>query len=331
MGGDGGTIPTRRDIMTTTYKERGKQDREYEVNALWTFCSISGNQLKKPIVSCELGRLYNKDALLQFLLDRGKQPEDTQRRLQHIRKLKDVKELQLSKNPSHRIDKNGTTHGAEYHCPISTLEMNGRHKFGFILQTGTVLSERAIKQLAKSSGDGTIIDPHNDQRYALDSIIYINIGFTLEDEAEFEQMKKSMKKRRESKKLERAQKRSAGGAGVEETVETSKKKKKSIIVPQKVETNTINSKLNTITAASIKLGYEEFQSKKEKSETLSGLFTSHKSFIGDVDAETLNGRTKNLQTGKAQGIKGSRQRSEKTRELQEKLHLFRYKAGGLDN
>ena len=81
--------------------------------------------------------------------------------------MKDVVELQLSPNPSHRIgskiketifsgevsdfiliknfvlnrnrvDKSGKKHGAEYHCPISTLEMNGRHKFGFILQTGTV-------------------------------------------------------------------------------------------------------------------------------------------------------------------------------------------------
>ena len=54
-------------------------------------------------VSCELGRLYNKDAILHFLLDRGKQPEETQRRLAHIKRMKDVVELQLSPNPSHRI------------------------------------------------------------------------------------------------------------------------------------------------------------------------------------------------------------------------------------
>ena len=89
------------------------------------------------LVSCELGRLYNKDAILHFLLDRGKQPEETQRRLAHIKRMKDVVELKLSPNPSHRVDKSGKKHGAEYHCPISTLEMNGRHKFGFILQTGT--------------------------------------------------------------------------------------------------------------------------------------------------------------------------------------------------
>ena len=77
---------------------------------------------------------------------------------------------------------------------------------------------------------------------------------------------------------------------------------------QRVDTNTINSKLNTITSASIRQGRDEVKKQKvkfftyvkplkfpssnlfffvqEKSETLSSLFTSHKTFIGDVDAET---------------------------------------------
>ena len=41
-----------------------------------------------------------------------------------------------------------------------------------------------------------------------------------------------------------------------------KKKKRPLIVPQKVETNTINSKLNTITAASIQQGREAVKSQK---------------------------------------------------------------------
>ena len=176
------------------------------------------------------GRLYNKDSIIEFLLDRGKQTEETQRRLSHIKTLKHVKELKLSANPSFRVDKNGTYHGAEFHCPISSLEMNGRHKFGFILQTGTVsiefisfayvyityflgqvLSERAIKQLTKSSSDGKIIDPTNDQPYHVDDIIYINIGFDLETEKEFDEMKIKMKQRRDAKKLAKAKKRELEG------------------------------------------------------------------------------------------------------------------------
>lgn len=328
MGGDGGTCCKRRDIMTKTHQEKRKQDRDFTVNALWTFCAISGKQLKKPIVSCELGRLYNKDSIIEFLLDRGKQTEETQRRLSHIKTLKHVKELKLSANPSFRVDKNGTYHGAEFHCPISSLEMNGRHKFGFILQTGTVLSERAIKQLTKSSSDGKIIDPTNDQPYHVDDIIYINIGFDLETEKEFDEMKIKMKQRRDAKKLAKAKKRELEGEPPI-TEKIKRKKKTSIIVPQRVETNTINSKLNTITSSSIKHGRESVQKQKANSETLSSLFTSHDSFIGDVDAYSLNGRTANLQTGKAQLIKGGKHRTEDAKKLQEKLHLFRYKAGGL--
>jgi hypothetical protein len=98
-----------------------------------------------------------------------------QRRLKHIRGLKDVKELLLTMNPSHRTDGHGTKHGAEFHCPISNLEMNGRHKFGYIYNTGTVLSNRAIQQLVKSSIDSTIVDPNNEKPYSIKDVIYINL------------------------------------------------------------------------------------------------------------------------------------------------------------
>ena len=46
---------------------------------------------------------------------------------------------------------------------------------------------------------------------------------------------------------------------------------------------------------------------------------------------SLNGRTANLQTGRGHKIKGGFNRTDKVKELQEKLHTFRYKAGGLNN
>merc|ERR1711893_122655 len=47
---------------------------------------------------CELGRLYNKEKILQMLLDKDKPPP---RNAEHIKSLKDVKELQLTDNPSY--------------------------------------------------------------------------------------------------------------------------------------------------------------------------------------------------------------------------------------
>lgn len=318
MGGDGGTCCKARSIMTKTKKEKKKQDREYEVNAKWTFCSISGKSLTKPIVSCQLGKLYNKDAVIEFLLDRAKQSPETQRRLKHIKGLKDVVELRLTANPSHRVDAHGTQHGAKYHCPISTIEMNGRLKFGYILSTGMVLSDRAIQQLKE---ENMIIDPSNEKKYPLDDIVYIN----LEDEIDIEKQQAKMKMRKEAKKALKASKRpkTDGDNG-------PPKKKKSLIVPQRLEKSTINSKLNTITRTSIRDGEQSVKDQKKKSEILSGLFTSHDSFIGDLTAEALAGRTANMATAAIQNIKNG-VRTEISKETQKNLKYARYKAGGLNN
>merc|ERR1712227_496927 len=157
----------------------------------------------------------------------------------------------------------------------------------------------------------------------------MNIGFTKEDEGEFEDIKNNLRKRRELRKAAKAEKRKLDGVP-DDKAGAKKKTKRPLIVQQRVDNNTINSKLNTITAASIKQGREEVKKQKAHSDTLSSLFTSHKSFIGDVDAETLNGRTKNLQTGKVHKVKGAI-RDDKTKKIQHELHTFRYKAGGLDN
>ena len=39
----------------------------------------------------EIFLIFFSDALIEFLLDRAKQPEETQMRLKHIRGLKDIK------------------------------------------------------------------------------------------------------------------------------------------------------------------------------------------------------------------------------------------------
>ena len=49
----------------------------------------------------------------------------------------------------------------------------------------------------------------------MNDIIYMNIGFTLDDEKEFEEMKKKLRKRREAKKLAKAEKRKTDGVSDE--------------------------------------------------------------------------------------------------------------------
>ena len=101
MGCDGGSIPKRKEIVKNKRKDESV-DKQVYLTAKWHFCALSGLPLHKPIVSCQLGRLYNKDAILQYLIDRkvsNNQPGPSDRKSEsissHIKSLKDVTELEL--------------------------------------------------------------------------------------------------------------------------------------------------------------------------------------------------------------------------------------------
>jgi len=160
MGADGGTIPTRCELVTTRKKPEQK-DKESVRIYKWQYCNLTQQPLVKPIVACELGRLYNKEAIIEKLLENKAGSKDNGDKLlpeastDHIKSLKDVKELQLTDNPAFdRKTKEGSSVGGEgfldrkiapYICPVSGLEMSGRFKFVFDWSTGKVYSDRALK------------------------------------------------------------------------------------------------------------------------------------------------------------------------------------------
>jgi len=147
MGCDGGTIP-KRDELVRTKKKPEQKDKDSELSFRWRHCSITQQPLQRPIVACELGRLYSKVSVIEGLLDRSSLPELAS----HIKNLKDVKELNLTPNPAY---KEGAEKGdgyvdrqcAPHICPVIGLEMNGKFKFSFIWSCGCVMSERALKAI----------------------------------------------------------------------------------------------------------------------------------------------------------------------------------------
>lgn len=147
MGCDGGTIP-KRDELVRTKKKAEQKDKAAERSFLWRHCSITQTPLRVPVVACGLGRLYNKESVIMGILDRNSLPESAQ----HIKSLKDVKDLTLMENPTFE---NGVDKGdqyvdhqtAPYICPVIGLEMNGKFKFCFSWSCGCVVSERAMKQI----------------------------------------------------------------------------------------------------------------------------------------------------------------------------------------
>ncbi|XP_066558318.1 replication termination factor 2 [Amia ocellicauda] len=152
MGCDGGTIPKRHELVKGPKKVE-KVDKSAELVARWNYCALTQEKLRRPIVSCDLGRLYNKDAIIEYLLDKSAERPNIEVAV-HIRAIKDVKELNLTDNPAWEGDRTNTKggryeelHRAHFICPVVGLEMNGKHKFCYLQTCGCVFSERALREV----------------------------------------------------------------------------------------------------------------------------------------------------------------------------------------
>ncbi|KAI0078545.1 DUF602-domain-containing protein [Panus rudis PR-1116 ss-1] len=145
MGNDGGSIPDRRDLVRSKPKAE-QADRANQTRARWFFCALSKKELREPIVSCALGKLYNKDALLEYLLDRSAYGDGDQI-CGHIRSLKDVKTLKLTPNSSKPDPAAGI---APFVCPLNFKEMNGSQPFVYLWTCGCVFSQAGFKAVSKS-------------------------------------------------------------------------------------------------------------------------------------------------------------------------------------
>ena len=141
MGGDGGVIANDRrfirGIQSDAALSDGKNVTRHQIMRS-KICAQSCQVLSEPIVACELGNMYSKEALLESFLNKTLNPSNS-----HIRGLKDIKQLKLTRNPISSIDSDS----AIYICPVTNMEFNGIHPFIYIWSTGWVLSEKAIKEI----------------------------------------------------------------------------------------------------------------------------------------------------------------------------------------
>ena len=94
-------------------------------------CSMTKEQLRKPIVGDRLGQLYNKTSVIEYLLNKNKS-----KGFEHIKSLKNVKELKCEINDNGYIQ-----------CPISQEEFSGLNKFFFLWTCGCVYSKNAMDEL----------------------------------------------------------------------------------------------------------------------------------------------------------------------------------------
>lgn len=148
MGGDGGTHAVKKEYMhgggtadpDAKYNSKSTKDTQ-EVRS--RACALSGEPLAQPIVACELGNLYNKESILEALLEKNLPSE-----FDHVRSLKDVKEVKFTDNTSSGASKGDDR---KWMCPLTGLEFNGVIPFVLLWNNGKVLSEKATREMGEEA------------------------------------------------------------------------------------------------------------------------------------------------------------------------------------
>ncbi|KAH6678492.1 Rtf2 RING-finger-domain-containing protein [Halenospora varia] len=150
MGNDGGSIPTRRELVKNAARNPNTSElkatqQEAQTHA-WTYCPLSNRPLAAPIVSDCAGTLYNKDAILEQLLPKDddvpasiiKEKEDI---LQgRVKGLRDVVEVKFTLSKEDKEEKRI--------CPITSKELGPNTKSVYLVPCGHAFSEVAIREVA---------------------------------------------------------------------------------------------------------------------------------------------------------------------------------------
>lgn len=99
-----------------------------------------GNYLQIEIHSFKTWRLYNKESVINKLLSKSNGDGFSD----HIKKLRDVKELRLSSTSSDNQEPQ------VFYCPVTGLEMSGIYPFVYLWSCGCVFSRKALTEVSSN-------------------------------------------------------------------------------------------------------------------------------------------------------------------------------------
>lgn len=275
MGCDGGSIPKRGELVRVQ-KQKERTDPALHLLLAWFFCKLSRQPLAAPVVADGLGRLYNKSAILEFLLNRSRYG-DGDLTCPHITSLKDVVSLTLTPNPLHakapaaatvvgNIDERPTV--AAFICPITGREMNGKSRFSYLATCGCVFSNEALRNVPSTAC------LRCNAAYAEDDVVPINptdpaeiqtltdlMAFAKERRADEAKAKKAAKKAAKKD----AKKASAGGVDAGDAAAGTKDADEDGIPALRAATSSEDDAV-----AAVAVGKKRKKSKKTKSGSASG-------------------------------------------------------------
>lgn len=222
-----------------------------ELRRTMSTCAVSGQPLrfgKESIVTCPYGRLYHKEAAVEALLQRKQTDETVDALGEHIRGLKDLKEVRfhLSTKEDGGGEVNDLASAVVPICPIRGTELNGQIPAIALIPGGTtvnVVSERAWKEMGSD-----ILDEYGPSKKT------IRLAPTA---LQLQEMKEELEARRNNSSSSTDHKKSKG--------EKRKRKEEQ----EKSSTRTATNKMGDEIRA-------KAASKVEKSEALSSLFVASK-------------------------------------------------------
>ncbi|KAI5303819.1 hypothetical protein KEM56_007158 [Ascosphaera pollenicola] len=154
MGNDGGSIPTRRELVkqaarnptTSELKENLHQQLEYR----WTTCALSRKELMPPIVSDSGGNLYNKDSILRALLP-GDEVEGIGSKADceevlggRVRSLRDIVEVKFELDQDGKKEATGST-TPQFVCPITRKALGPNTRSVYLIPCGHAFAEEAVR------------------------------------------------------------------------------------------------------------------------------------------------------------------------------------------
>ncbi|KAF2500282.1 DUF602-domain-containing protein [Lophium mytilinum] len=156
MGNDGGSIPTRRELVreaakaltTTQVKEVQTEQQEYA----WSTDPISRKPLSRPVVSDSVGKLYNKDSILEYLLpsDDSAAKAEAEKVLDgRVKSLKDVVEVKFEVAEGKMERTNGDLGRTErWLCPITNRELGPGAKAVYLVPCGHAFAGSVVKEIS---------------------------------------------------------------------------------------------------------------------------------------------------------------------------------------
>ncbi|KAL8835709.1 MAG: hypothetical protein Q9170_003211 [Blastenia crenularia] len=155
MGNDGGSIPTRRELVKEAAKDPSstqiKETQNEKLEYYWSHCALTQKPLAVPIVSDSTGNLYNKDAVIEQLLIASNNFQDDNvagNKLTSgtIQSLRDVVEVHFSLEEENANDTTRSS-GLKLVCPVSRKRLGPGVKAVYLVPCGHAFAESAVREM----------------------------------------------------------------------------------------------------------------------------------------------------------------------------------------